>query len=239
MSANGWRYRRWHDAHFWECTLIISQMGVSISNRDNVSVDGETPIRPDLPMIPPFGQATSTVLNSRHLSQTRTTHQAVDPSPTSQSLLLARDTVGAAALIGAAAFSCWFLITKLWALLIGGDVRGGGRVVRDRSMGGKSVFIPNQPLKRPEVLPNAKHSVSCAPTSISSYFEMTDLLCQSSKRALICREVWRGKDHGSKLGLQRNCENIEAKHVVAGVCGICCILVLNLSQRTSCNAPEM
>lgn len=125
------------------------------------------------PLNPYCGVGTRTILNSKHRLQTQTTHQAVDPSPASQSLLLARDTLGAAALIGAAAFSCWFLITKLWALLIGGDVRGGGRVVRDRSMGGKSVFIPNQPLKRPEVLPNAEHSAFCIPWSTSSHHERT------------------------------------------------------------------
>ena len=90
--------------------------------------------------------------------QERAVHQGVAAAPVSQSLLLARDSLGAAAFIATAAFVCYFLITKLWGLLGGAGASGGGRLVRDRSMGGKPVFIPNQPLQRPQVSPRADHT---------------------------------------------------------------------------------
>ena len=72
-------------------------------------------------------------------------------APAPQSLLLMRDAVGVAALIAAAGYACWFLLSRMWEWLNGAQQGRGGRVVRDRSMGGKSVFLPNQPLRRVEV----------------------------------------------------------------------------------------
>ena len=77
--------------------------------------------------------------------------------------MLMRDAVGVAALIAAAGYACWFLLSRMWEWLNGAQQGRGGRVVRDRSMGGKSVFIPNQPLRRVEVpryLPPPTHSSS-------------------------------------------------------------------------------
>lgn len=117
----------------------------------------EKPYWPPVPSLPetgaPLSRARAPEARGSRDAQERRAVQGVapGPAPAPQGLLLARDALGAAALIAAAGFACWFLLTRLWEWLNGPQARGGGRVVRDRSMGGKAVFIPNQPLRRVEV----------------------------------------------------------------------------------------
>ena len=75
--------------------------------------------------------------------------------PSRQSLHTAAEGLGAAALIAAVTLACLWLLRRLWSLVSGSSGKSGGYYVRDRSLGGKTVFIENQPAVRREVRPGA------------------------------------------------------------------------------------
>ena len=69
-----------------------------------------------------------------------------------QSLQPAVEGIGGALMIGAVTAACFWLLKRLWSLIRGSDGERGGYYRRDRSLGGKTVFIQNQPTQRREVL---------------------------------------------------------------------------------------
>ena len=72
--------------------------------------------------------------------------------PSRQSLQTAAEGLGGAALIAAVTLACLWLLKRLWSLVSGSSGKSGGYYVRDRSLGGKTVYIENQPTRRQEVL---------------------------------------------------------------------------------------
>ena len=72
--------------------------------------------------------------------------------PSWQSLQPAAQGVGAALLIGAVTAACFWLLKQLWSLIRGAtNAKRNGYYRRDRSLGGKTVFIKDEPAQRREV----------------------------------------------------------------------------------------
>ena len=72
--------------------------------------------------------------------------------PSWQRLQPAAQGVGEALLIGAVIAACFWLLDRLWRLIRGArDGQRTGYYRRDRSLGGKTVFIKNEPAQRREV----------------------------------------------------------------------------------------
>jgi hypothetical protein len=71
--------------------------------------------------------------------------------PSRQSLQTAAEGLGGAALVAAVTLTCLWMLTRLWSLVSGSSGQSGGYYVRDRSLGGKTVFIEKQPTRRQEV----------------------------------------------------------------------------------------
>ena len=74
-------------------------------------------------------------------------------APSRQSLQTAAEALGGTALIAAVALACMWLLKRLWSFVGGSSGKRGGYYVRDRSLGGKTVFIEDQPAQRREVQP--------------------------------------------------------------------------------------
>ena len=72
--------------------------------------------------------------------------------PSWQRLQPAAQGVGEALLIGAVIAACLWLMDRLWRLISGArDGQRSGYYRRDRSLGGKTVFIKDEPAQRREV----------------------------------------------------------------------------------------